>query len=173
MVSIIIDMSLPLEVVLRGGPFMCTTRRVGLSTRPILTDHSSIAIKELVADANFECNEEGIVRCIICVMVRYLLTLRFVLDSPGNGQLSRSPRCCEAGVNRVQEVPVCLFLHFLFIIIILCLRSRCDRPMPLGVNLTSLTKVLKCAKDDDTCTLKASDDGDILSFVYEARSTYH
>lgn len=43
--------------------------------------------------------------------------------------------------------------------------------MPLGVNLTSLTKVLKCAKDDDTCTLKASDDGDILSFVYEARST--
>lgn len=49
--------------------------------------------------------------------------------------------------------------------------ARCDRPMPLGVNLTSLTKVLKCAKDDDTCTLKASDDGDILSFVYEARST--
>jgi hypothetical protein len=23
-------------------------------------------------------------------------------------------------------------------------RYRCDRPMPLGVNLTSLTKVLKC-----------------------------
>lgn len=49
-------------------------------------------------------------------------------------------------------------------------RYRCDRPLPLGVNLGSLTKVLKCAKDDDTCTLKASDDGDILSLTYEARN---
>ncbi|KAF8752855.1 Proliferating cell nuclear antigen [Rhizoctonia solani] len=34
-------------------------------------------------------------------------------------------------------------------------KYRCDRPMPLGVNLGSLTKVLKCAKDDDRVTLKA------------------
>jgi proliferating cell nuclear antigen PCNA len=45
---------------------------------------------------------------------------------------------------------------------------RCDRPLPLGVNLGSLTKVLKCAKDDDKCTLKATDDGDVLSLKYEA-----
>ncbi len=51
---------------------------------------------------------------------------------------------------------------------------RCDRPIPLGVNLGSLTKVLKCAKDDDKCTLKATDDGDVLSLKYEAHSTsYH
>ena len=43
--------------------------------------------------------------------------------------------------------------------------------MPLGVNLTSLTKVLKCAKDDDVVILKAADDADILSLTYEARST--
>ena len=49
-------------------------------------------------------------------------------------------------------------------------RYRCDRPMPLGVNLTSLTKVLKCAKDDDTCTLSAADDADVLCLKYEARS---
>ena len=49
-------------------------------------------------------------------------------------------------------------------------RYRCDRPMPLGVNLNSLTKVLKCAKDDDLCTLKASDDGDMLNLTYEAKS---
>jgi proliferating cell nuclear antigen len=48
---------------------------------------------------------------------------------------------------------------------------RCDRPIPLGVNLGSLTKVLKCAKDDDKCTLKATDDGDVLSLKYEANST--
>ena len=48
---------------------------------------------------------------------------------------------------------------------------RCDRPVTLGVNLNSLTKVLKCAKDDDIVTLKASDDGDILNLTYEgARS---
>jgi proliferating cell nuclear antigen len=45
---------------------------------------------------------------------------------------------------------------------------RCDRPIPLGVNLGSLTKVLKCAKDDDKCTLKATDDADLLSLKYEA-----
>ena len=50
-------------------------------------------------------------------------------------------------------------------------RFRCDRPLPLGVNLGSLTKVLKCAKDDDICTLKAGDDADILSLTYEAKST--
>jgi proliferating cell nuclear antigen PCNA len=51
-------------------------------------------------------------------------------------------------------------------------RYRCDRPMPLGVNLTSLTKVLKCAKDDDICTLKASDEADLLNLVYEAKSKF-
>lgn len=50
-------------------------------------------------------------------------------------------------------------------------KYRCDRPMPLGVNLGSLTKVLKCAKDDDICIIKATDDADILNLVYEARST--
>ncbi|TFL00712.1 proliferating cell nuclear antigen, N-terminal domain-containing protein [Pterulicium gracile] len=50
-------------------------------------------------------------------------------------------------------------------------KYRCDRPMPLGVNLTSLTKVLKCAKDDDTCTLKAGDDGDVLGLLYEAKAS--
>ena len=51
-------------------------------------------------------------------------------------------------------------------------KYRCDRPMPLGVNLNSLTKVLKCAKDDDICTIKATDDGDVLNLIYEAKSTY-
>jgi proliferating cell nuclear antigen PCNA len=49
-------------------------------------------------------------------------------------------------------------------------KFRCDHPMPLGVNLTSLTKVLKCAKDDDKVTLKASDDADTLNLTYEAPS---
>ncbi|KAI0691263.1 proliferating cell nuclear antigen, N-terminal domain-containing protein [Cytidiella melzeri] len=91
------------------------------------------AIKELVTDANFECNEEGI--SLQAMDNSHVALVAVKLDASG-------------------------FKKY-----------RCDRPMPLGVNLTSLTKVLKCAKDDDTCTLKASDDGDILSFVYEARNT--
>ena len=92
----------------------------------------SSAIKELVTDANFECNEEGI-----------------NLQAMDN--------------SHVALVAVKLLANGFK-------RYRCDRPMPLGVNLTSLTKVLKCAKDDDICTLKASDEADLLNLVYEARS---
>lgn len=51
-------------------------------------------------------------------------------------------------------------------------KYRCDRPMPLGVNVSSLTKVLKCAKDDDTCTLRAADEADVLNLVYESKSGF-
>ncbi|ETW76301.1 hypothetical protein HETIRDRAFT_52853 [Heterobasidion irregulare TC 32-1] len=50
-------------------------------------------------------------------------------------------------------------------------KYRCDRPIPLGVNLVALTKVVKCAKDDDICILKASDDGDVLGLTYQARNS--
>ncbi|KAF9078110.1 proliferating cell nuclear antigen, N-terminal domain-containing protein [Rhodocollybia butyracea] len=50
-------------------------------------------------------------------------------------------------------------------------KYRCDRPMPLGVNVGSLTKVLKCAKDDDMCTLRAADEADVLNLVYEAKNS--
>ncbi|CAL1705850.1 unnamed protein product [Somion occarium] len=92
------------------------------------------AIKELVADANFECTEEGI-----------------TLQAMDNSHVALvSVLLKEDGFEEY----------------------RCDRPMPLGVNLTSLTKVLKCAKDDDVCTLKAGGDGaDTLSLTYEARNS--
>jgi len=48
---------------------------------------------------------------------------------------------------------------------------RCDHPMPLGVNLASFTKVLKCAKDDDRVALTATDAVDVLKLTYEAKST--
>ncbi|KAF8221297.1 proliferating cell nuclear antigen [Tricholoma matsutake] len=89
------------------------------------------AIKELVTDANFECNEEGI-----------------NLQAMDNSHVALVAVLLEATGFK---------------------RYRCDRPMPLGVNLTSLTKVLKCAKDDDECTLKAADEADVLNLVYEAK----
>jgi len=38
------------------------------------------------------------------------------------------------------------------------------------VKLTSLTKILKCAKDNDVVTLKAADDADSLGMVFESPS---
>ncbi|KAL9708721.1 proliferating cell nuclear antigen [Leucoagaricus gongylophorus] len=91
------------------------------------------AIKELVTDANFECNEEGI-----------------NLQAMDNSHVALVAVQLEAAGFRSY---------------------RCDRPMPLGVNLTSLTKVLKCAKDDDLVTLKAADEADVLNLVYEAKNS--
>ena len=46
---------------------------------------------------------------------------------------------------------------------------RCDRNLPLGINLANLGKILKCARNDDILTLKADDDGDVLSMVFESK----
>ncbi|KAK7061233.1 proliferating cell nuclear antigen [Favolaschia claudopus] len=91
------------------------------------------SIKELVTDANFECNEEGL-----------------NLQAMDNSHVALVAVHLEAAGFK---------------------RYRCDRPMPLGVNLSSLTKVLKCAKDDDECTLKAADEADVLNLVYEAKNS--
>ncbi|KAI0767679.1 proliferating cell nuclear antigen, N-terminal domain-containing protein [Fomes fomentarius] len=91
------------------------------------------AVKELVSDANFDCNEEGI-----------------TLQAMDNSHVALVAVKLEASGFK---------------------RYRCDRSIPLGVNLGSLTKVLKCAKDDDICTLKAGDDADILSLTYEAKNS--
>ncbi|TIB36818.1 hypothetical protein E3P86_02369 [Wallemia ichthyophaga] len=48
---------------------------------------------------------------------------------------------------------------------------RCDRNMPLGINLGSLTKVIKCAKDNDLVTLKADDSGESLGLTFESSNT--
>lgn len=42
---------------------------------------------------------------------------------------------------------------------------RCDRNLSLGINLMSMSKVLKCAGNDDAITLRADDNGDAVSFV--------
>jgi proliferating cell nuclear antigen len=44
---------------------------------------------------------------------------------------------------------------------------RCDRNISLGVNLTSLTKVLRAAQNEDQLTLKAEDGPDVLNLAFE------
>ncbi|GBG34644.1 Proliferating cell nuclear antigen [Hondaea fermentalgiana] len=46
---------------------------------------------------------------------------------------------------------------------------RCDKESSLGVSLPNLAKVLKCANNDDTLTLKAKDEPDVISLVFESK----
>jgi proliferating cell nuclear antigen len=45
---------------------------------------------------------------------------------------------------------------------------RCDRNITLGLNLGSVSKILKCAGSKDDITIKADDDGDGVSFQFES-----
>jgi len=44
---------------------------------------------------------------------------------------------------------------------------RCDRNISLGINLSSMSKVLKCCNNDDIITLKSDDQADTMTFMFE------
>lgn len=118
---------------------------------PTCDDSWHVAVKELVQDANFECNEGGIVSKSCLSFVDRKDVIKFFAQ---NLQAMDNSHVALVSV-KLEADGFALY--------------RCDRPIPLGVNVGSLTKVLKCAKDDDRCTLKASDDADVLSLLYEAQ----
>ncbi|KAJ3008616.1 hypothetical protein HKX48_008430 [Thoreauomyces humboldtii] len=88
------------------------------------------AIKELVTDANFDCNESGIQ--LQAMDNSHVALVALMLRSTG-------------------------FEHF-----------RCDRNHSLGISLASLSKVLKCAGNDDILTIKSEEEGDILQLIFES-----
>lgn len=45
---------------------------------------------------------------------------------------------------------------------------RCDRSLALGINMASMSKILKCAGSKDAVTLKADDEGDTMAYVFES-----
>lgn len=45
---------------------------------------------------------------------------------------------------------------------------RCDRNLTLGINLSSMSKIMKCANNDDAITIKAGDDGDSVTYMFES-----
>eukprot|EP00899_Mesostigma_viride_P007736 jgi/Mesvir1/16964/Mv15812-RA.1 len=45
---------------------------------------------------------------------------------------------------------------------------RCDRSLSLGMNLENMNKMLKCAGNDDTITMKAEDNPDSVTFMFES-----
>lgn len=49
-------------------------------------------------------------------------------------------------------------------------KYRCDRNLSMGMNLGSMSKILKCANNDDTVTMKAQDNADTVTFVFESQN---
>lgn len=45
---------------------------------------------------------------------------------------------------------------------------RCDRNMSLGINLASMSKILKCATGEDVMTIRAEDNADTVTFMFES-----
>ncbi|KAK9892246.1 hypothetical protein WA026_019047 [Henosepilachna vigintioctopunctata] len=48
-------------------------------------------------------------------------------------------------------------------------KYRCDRNITMGMNLASMSKIFKCANPDDTVTIKAQDDADTVTFMFESK----
>jgi len=49
-------------------------------------------------------------------------------------------------------------------------KFRCDRNLSMGMNLSSMAKILKCANNDDTVTIKAQDNADTVTFMFESQN---
>ena len=45
---------------------------------------------------------------------------------------------------------------------------RCDRSFSMGMNLTHMSKMLKCAGNEDSITMRAEDAGDVVAFTFES-----
>jgi len=45
---------------------------------------------------------------------------------------------------------------------------RCDRNLSMGIHLPSMSKIMRCAGNDDIITMKAADEADTVSLVFES-----
>ena len=45
---------------------------------------------------------------------------------------------------------------------------RCDRSFSMGMNLNNMSKMLKCAGNDDAITMRAEDGADVVTFLFES-----
>lgn len=88
------------------------------------------AIKDLVQDCNFDCNDSGV-----------------ALQAMDNSHVALVSMMLKAES----------FSPY-----------RCDRNLALGLNLASLTKVLRAAQGDDILTIKAEDAPDSLNLLFES-----
>ena len=49
---------------------------------------------------------------------------------------------------------------------------RCDRNRSLGIPLAGMAKILRCASNEDSVTIKADDKGEEVVFIFESQSLF-
>lgn len=49
-------------------------------------------------------------------------------------------------------------------------KYRCDKNVSMGINLLNLSKIIKCANNNDVISIKYKDDADVVSFVFDSLS---
>jgi len=47
---------------------------------------------------------------------------------------------------------------------------RCDRNITLGLNVSTMSKVLKCAGNDESITMRAEDSADLVTYIFEKQN---
>lgn len=115
------------------------------------------AIKELLNEATFDCSDSGIQvkNRLFQTFQTFFISHRIPIDFVLNVQLQAMD---NSHVSLVS----------------LTLRSdgfdkfRCDRNLSMGMNLASMAKILKCANNEDTLTMKAQDNADTVTFMFES-----
>lgn len=115
------------------------------------------AIKELVTDANFDCSESG----IVSHGKEATSSIEGRLQSADTAQSLQAMDNSHVALVSLSLAPDAFEGEF-----------RCDRNMPLGVNLNSLSKILRTAANDDTMTIRADDRADTMSLVFEAKGVF-
>lgn len=90
------------------------------------------AIKDLVQDCNFDCNDSGL-----------------ALQAMDNSHVALVSMLLRADAFGPY---------------------RCDRNIALGINLGSLTKVLRACQPEDILTLKAEDAPDVVNLTFESKN---
>lgn len=116
------------------------------------------AIKELIEDANFDCNSTGFSLQAMDSSHVSLVSLNLRSDS---FEHYRCDRNVSMGASCLFPVPS------QFNTVQVSLTSLCVA----GMKLLNLSKILKCAANDDAITMKSEDTGDTITFVFESPST--
>jgi len=49
---------------------------------------------------------------------------------------------------------------------------RCDKQMTLGVNISSLWKIMKCGGNDDSLIIKAEEEPSVINITFENKSKF-
>jgi proliferating cell nuclear antigen len=49
---------------------------------------------------------------------------------------------------------------------------RCDKQMTVGINISHFSKIMKCAGNEDTITLRAEEENNFLHITFENRSKF-